>query len=227
MREASTGRGLRGRLLAAVALTGLALAAAAGAAGPAAAGPADGAASALPFDASGTWTDVGLRRWPMSVVGNTVFVDMSHDRRPNATGTVLDASRILVTFPDDDTHLGTFVTPTFIRWSNGSAWQKVFTGPQVFDIEGHWIDQNNGDVRIGMGFGLFQLDLPGPGPHGVAFATSATTIRAAFPGNLIVTGTLRAPDLIDWSSGVQWRFRGPYTPSPGPPSCLRPVSILC
>jgi hypothetical protein len=227
MREASTGRGLRGRLLAPVALTGPALTAATGAAGPAAAGPADGAASALPFDAGGTWTDVGLRRWPMTVVGNTVFVDMSHDRRPDATGTVLDASRILVTFPDDDTHLGTFVTPTYIRWSNGSAWQKVFTGPQAFVVEGNWADQSDRHVRIGMFFGIFQLDLPGPGPHGAAFATSATTIRATFPGNVTVTGTLRAPNHIDWSNGVRWRFLGPYTESPGPPSCLRPVSILC
>jgi hypothetical protein len=107
------------------------------------AGPASAAPSALAFDVSGTWTDDGHARPVMTVAGSGVFVDMSFAHRPNATGSVLDATRILVTFPDDhNTYLGTFLSPTFLQWSNGSTWQKVYTGPQVFDVAGVWGETN-------------------------------------------------------------------------------------
>lgn len=191
--------------------------------------PAGGATSALPFDAGGAWTDIGVSRHVVSVVGTSVFVDMSHARRPNATGTVLDASRIVVTFPDENTYLGTFVTPTSLHWSGGEVWQKVFTGPQIFDLEGVWaVDPGNQPAgNIGMYSGIFQLDLPGRGPHGAADATGATTIRATFPGDITVPGTLRAPNLIDWSSGTRWRSIFALPIPPGTPQRQRPAPILC
>lgn len=225
-----TRRGLRGRLLTTLALAAFTITAATGAAGPASAAPEDGRApSALAYDVRGTWTDIGIA-WPeIYVYGDTVFIDMYYARRPNATGRVLDSSTILVTFPDDNTYLGTFLSPTYLSWSNGTAWQKVFTGPQIFDLEGIWFDNrtNRHVANIGMGHGLFQLDLASSVPHGAAFATSATTIRATFPGHVLRLGTLQAPNILNWSNGDQWRRIAWVDVPPGNPQCLRPASLLC
>jgi hypothetical protein len=168
------------------------------------------AARAPAPDISGVWTELGIERPAITVVNDVVLVDMSFARRPDATGTVLDASRILVTFPDAGTFLGLLRTPTFLCWSNGSSWQKVFTDPQIFDLAGSWVDLSSRSVvTIGQRHGCFSLDLGGPGPHGVAFATGVGTIRATFPGDVRRLGSLAATDRIEWSDGTVWRRTSP------------------
>jgi hypothetical protein len=185
-----------------------------GAAGRAAI-PAARTASAPAPDISGTWTELGIERPAITVVNDSVFVDMSFAGRPDATGKVLDATRFLVTFPDAGTVLGVLRTPTFLCWSNGSSWQKVFTDPQIFDLAGRWVDRSNRYVAtIGQSHGCFTLGLAAPGPPGVAFATSATTIRATFPGDDRRFGTLEAPNRLDWSDGGSWRRTLPAPTSP-------------
>jgi hypothetical protein len=210
VRGTSSGRrSLRVRVLRAVALTGAVPAMATRAARPASI-PAARASSSPVLGISGTWTELGFERPTITAVNDTVLVDMSFARRPDATGTVLDATRILVTFPDAGTFLGVLRTPTFLCWSNGSSWQKVFTDPQIFDLAGSWVDQSGRfAATIGQGNGRFSLDLGGPGLHGVAFATSAATIRATFPGDVRRLGALEAPDRIEWSDGTTWRRTSP------------------
>jgi hypothetical protein len=203
-------RGLRGRVLTAVALTGVAPAGATRAAGRGPAALEPGTPSAPGLELNGTWTEFGIECPTVTVVNDRVLVDMSFARRPDATGTVLDATTILVTFPDAGTFLGVLRTPTFLCWSNGSSWQKVFTGPQIFDLQGAWVDRNNQLVaHVRQGHGHVGLELRGSGPRGVAFATGASTIRATFPGDVRRLGTLEAPNLVRWSDGGLWRRTGP------------------
>jgi fibronectin-binding autotransporter adhesin len=62
----------------------------------------------------------------ISVNGTAITVDMSALGRPTATGTVLDASTIRVTFPDTGTLTGQLLPdPDRIMWSNNSVWTKV------------------------------------------------------------------------------------------------------
>jgi hypothetical protein len=208
-------------------LTGVALPTTTGVAGAAAAATP----SALSFDASGTWTDNGTARPVMTVVNNSVFIDMSFAHRPNATGTVLDATRIQVTFPDDhNTYLGTFQGQTFLQWSNGSTWEKVYTGPMAVGVAGTWIDAIGREAATATqdrGFFTFRMDRR---PNAVGFALSATTIRVRFPDDATYVGALQAPDLLTWNNGSQWRNRGtgpPPVPPGGPPGCLRSASLLC
>lgn len=176
-----------------------------GAVGPAAI-PAARTASGTAPDISGTWTELGIERPAITVVDDAVLVDMSFAGRPDATGRVVDATRILVTFPDAGTFLGVLRTPTFLCWSNGSSWQKVFTDPQIFDLAGRWVDRSCQYVAtIGQSDGCFDLSLAASGPPAVAFATSALTIRATFPGDERLFGTLEEPNRLDWSNGASWR----------------------
>jgi hypothetical protein len=50
---------------------------------------------------------------------------MSAYRRPSASGSIVDASTITVTFPDDKTYTGKLQPPNTILWSNGSTWTKI------------------------------------------------------------------------------------------------------
>lgn len=230
MRHVSDTKPGRGRkVLVAVALAGFALASVT-AATRAAAAPERDAASALPFFVDGLWTDNGNEEYVMFAVNSTIFVDMRRPRRPNATGTVVGASTILVNFPDDNTYLGTFVSPTFIRWSNGTTWHKVYRGPQIFDVEGQWNEGVPFAANIGRGpENLISVDLNGAAPGGVrpGFIVNATTIRVEFPGGGVDIGTLQAPNILNWVHRGQWRRTGPIFIPPGPPQCLRTASLLC
>jgi hypothetical protein len=56
--------------------------------------------------------------------GYTIMVDMTLLNRPDAFGYLVDASTIVVVFPDDRDYTGTIVNGTSIRWSNNSVWTK-------------------------------------------------------------------------------------------------------
>lgn len=74
------------------------------------------------FDLNGQWLPGPV----ISVLGNTITVDMSPLGRPTATGVVLDPSTIQVTFPDGGTFTGQLATgPQRILWSNNTVWTKA------------------------------------------------------------------------------------------------------
>lgn len=77
------------------------------------------------FDVNGIYTDLGSARLRITDVNNILTIDMSSQHRPDATGVVINADTILVTFPDDATYPAKLVAPGTIRWSNGSVWQKL------------------------------------------------------------------------------------------------------
>ena len=218
------GRNRLGRFTIAVVLAGLGFALAgvgAASAAPSAPSAAAKLAQALVFDVNGPWTDNGSAKPVFTVVNNTVVIDMSYAHRPNAVGTVIDTSSILVTFPDADTYIGTFLTPSYLRWSNGSVWQKVYTGPTQIDLNETWSDglrlQHISQVN-----GFLTVDMSqSHRPNAVGFVVNASTIRVSFPDDAAYTGTLLTPDIIRWSNGSQWQIS--VDQSPGNPDCL----VLC
>jgi hypothetical protein len=50
---------------------------------------------------------------------------MSAFHRPTANGSIIDASTINVTFPDDRTNIGRLESPNVISWSDGTFWTKL------------------------------------------------------------------------------------------------------
>jgi hypothetical protein len=181
------------------------------------------ATSTLQFDINGPWTDNGSAKPLITSVSNVLVIDMSYARRPNATGSVIDASSILVTFPDADTYIGTFVAPTLLQWSNGSTWRKVYRDPMLFALQDDWTDgrtnhlirEANGFITVGMS-SVRRPDAPAfaidPGTFVVSFPDDPNTNSATLHPAL----TPEAVDVITWSNGSQWR-RAPAPP--GNPGC--------
>ncbi len=76
------------------------------------------------FDLNGNWTDGSARRATIYEGPSSIKVDMSDYDRPDAHGSIVNASTISITFPDDKTYSGELQSPNRIRWSNGSVWTK-------------------------------------------------------------------------------------------------------
>lgn len=91
-----------------------------------------------PFDLNGIYTDLGSARPWISDVNDILTIDMSSQNRPTATGFVIDADTIWVTFPDDphSPYTGRLVSPGTINWSNNSVWKKlaIVVVPDVIDL---------------------------------------------------------------------------------------------
>ena len=79
------------------------------------------------IDLNGRWMSGGVLGPAITVHGNSISIDMSALKRPNATGMVINGSNISVTFPDDKTYSGVLQVPDTIRWSNNSTWTKFNT----------------------------------------------------------------------------------------------------
>lgn len=76
------------------------------------------------FDLNGSWSDGSPWIAVISEGPVALTADMSDFDRPTAQGTIIDSSTITVTFPDDRAYTGTLISPSTIRWSNGSTWTK-------------------------------------------------------------------------------------------------------
>ena len=214
-----TGRKRRGRFLPLAMVVGLGLASVTALAGPASAAHAK-ALETLNVNINGRWTDVGIAKPIIEVNGSSVFVDMSYAGRPNATGSVVGPTKILVNFPGDNVYVGT-VTANLISWSNGSTWRKVFEGTQIFEVEGVWrSDATGAGVHVGRSGGFIGVEDFSSSPNLVGFMTSATSIRVRFSANDVDNATLIAPNFLRWGNGDQWRRTGDLPEPPGTPQCL-------
>jgi hypothetical protein len=76
------------------------------------------------MDLNGNWTDGSTRSAIIYERFASITIDMSDFGRPNANGSIVNASTISVTFPDDRKYTGQLQPPNTIRWSNGSIWTK-------------------------------------------------------------------------------------------------------
>jgi hypothetical protein len=217
-----------GRLVIAMVLAGVGLVAATPSASAASPPGGTPVTAALAFDVNGHWTDNGTAKPVITSVGSAVVIDMSYAHRPSATGAVIDTRSILVTFPDAGTLIGTFGGPTVLQWSNGSIWQKVYTGPMVIDLNDNWT-QGPTDQHISEVGGYIKIEMSAlHRPNAPGFAVSPDFFMINFPDDRNTTfGTLVPgnPDRITWSNGSQW-WREPPPAPPGNPECLRP-GILC
>ena len=147
------------------------------------------AAAPLLFDINGSWTDVGSAKPVITAANGFLIVDMSYAHRPTATA---------------GTFTATLQAPNIIRWSNGSTWEKVFTGPTVVNLNGqHWTpgaafsQQDNGFLTVDMS--------DSHRPTATGFVIDSSTISVTFPDAGTFTATLQAPDTIRWSNGSTWQ----------------------
>ena len=154
----------------------------------------------MSFDINGPWTDDGRSKPVIASAGNVVVIDMSFAHRPTATGAVIDASSIVVTFPMRAPSSARSAAATPLRWSNGSTWHKVFTGPTVIDLNDNWsgglhISQVNGFVKITM------ATLHRPDAMGYFVSPSLFMINFPDDRNTPFATVQAEPDLITWSNG--------------------------
>jgi len=76
------------------------------------------------FDLNGAWS-AGDRTAVISENRASFTVDMSDWQRPSASGIVLSDTSVRVTFPDDQTYVGTIDGQAkTIKWSNDTVWRK-------------------------------------------------------------------------------------------------------
>jgi hypothetical protein len=152
---------------------------------------------------SGNWTDGSSQSAAVSVDFKSLTIDMSEFHRPTAHGSVMDASTITVTFPDDKTYTGHLAPNNTIRWSNGSVWTKIVN--TIIDLNGNWTD---GGPRIAVIFegpssiNVDMSDFDRPTAHGSI--VDASTITVTFPDDKTYTGQLVSPNTIRWSNGSTW-----------------------
>lgn len=74
---------------------------------------------------AGQWRYGGVPGPIVRQEGRHLTIDMSAYRRPTAWGTLITPNQARVTFPDGGaTLVATLVSPSCIRWSNGTEWTK-------------------------------------------------------------------------------------------------------
>jgi hypothetical protein len=169
--------------------------------------PAVASAATLAVNINGSWTDIGSARPRIAVSGSSIAIDMSYAGRPTATGTVTGASTFSVTFPGAGTFSATVVNPTFIRWSNGSTWQKVYTGPTVAQPYQTW---QQGATTLNPDFpttftGYIDVSFTNGRPDGIGFLLDSSRIQVTFPDDATYQGRLDpSSGAIVWSNNSVW-----------------------
>jgi hypothetical protein len=75
----------------------------------------------------GSWFYEGKRGPNISKASasdNRLKIDMSKYSRPTAYGDIISPSQATFEFTDDATHTATLVSPSCMKWSNGTMWTK-------------------------------------------------------------------------------------------------------
>jgi hypothetical protein len=75
----------------------------------------------------GSWFYEGKRGPSISKANasnNRLKIDMSKYSRPTAYGDTISPSQATFEFTDDATHTATLVSPSCMKWSNGTTWTK-------------------------------------------------------------------------------------------------------
>jgi hypothetical protein len=168
--------------------------------------PADWNPISTDVSLNGDWTDGSSKNAVISVRLRTLSIDMSAFGRPTASGTVDGSQTITADFPDDRSYTGQLVGNS-IHWSNGSQWHKVIT--TAFDLNGSWTDGSPWVAVIFAGPVLLKVDMSDfERPNATGKITGSSTITVTFPDDHVYTGTLIAPNVIEWSNGSRWTKKG-------------------
>jgi hypothetical protein len=172
--------------------------------------PAVASAATLSVDINGSWTDIGSAKPRIAVSGSTVTIDMSYAGRSTATGPVTGASTFAVTFPGAGTFSATVVNPTLIRWSNGSTWQKVYTGGTVASL--YRDDWQQGVTTLNPDYpttfsGYIDVRFDNGRPDGVGFVLDSSRIQVTFPDDATYQARLDpSSGFLVWSNDSVWTF---------------------
>ena len=102
---------------------------------------------------AGTWQYEGVPGPVITQSGSSLSVNMSSYSRPTATGRITASSIANVRFPDDITDIGTLVSPSCIKWGNGTTWTKGATPPAPTPISTRYftveLTTGTGELRGG------------------------------------------------------------------------------
>ncbi len=157
------------------------------------------------IDLNGAWASGGVAGPFISRAGNSLSIDMSAYRRPTASGTILDGSRISVKFPDDKTtYTGTLQAPNILRWSNNTTWTKVAAIATVIDLNGQWTSGGVLGPVITVHGNSLSIDMPKPRPKATGSIVDSSHISVNFPDDKSYTATLERPGAIKWSNNSVW-----------------------
>jgi hypothetical protein len=170
------------------------------------------ATNATLIDLNGVWASGGVPGPVITVSGSSLSVDMSAYKRPTAQGTILDASDITVTFPDDKTYTAKLQSPGTIAWSNGSAWTH-FT---LIDLNGVWASGGVPGPVITVSGTSLSVDMSAyKRPTAQGTILDASDITVTFPDDKTYTATLQSPGTIAFSNGSAWTRAQVVLASPG------------
>lgn len=158
------------------------------------------------IDLNGTWASGGIPGPHISVNGAAISIDMSAYGRPKASGTILDASDITVTFPDDNTYTGKLQPPATIQWSNNSAWTKVAVSTSTLvDLNGQWASGGVLGPQISVDGKKISVDMSFYNrPAASGSILDFADITVTFPDDKSYTGKLQLPGTIAWSNDSTW-----------------------
>jgi phospholipase C len=156
------------------------------------------------LDLTGQWI-AGVPGPFVTRTGNAISIDMHALNRPTATGTVLSASEISVSFPDDKTYTAALQAPNVIRWSNSSTWTKVGAIETVIDLNGKWMSGGVLGPAITVQGNSISIDMHALNrPTATGTVVSASEISVHFPDDKTYSGALQKPGAIVWSNNSSW-----------------------
>ena len=157
------------------------------------------------FDLRGEWASGGVAGPFISVVGNSISINMASAHRPTATGAVLDSTHITVHFPDDKTYTAVLQPPNVIRWSNNSTWTKVPAIQTVIDLNGQWTAGGVLGPVITVQGNSISINMSAlKRPTALGTVLDASHISVNFPDDKAYTAELRRPGTIQWSNNSTW-----------------------
>jgi phospholipase C len=156
------------------------------------------------LDLRGAWASGGVAGPIVSMAGNSISIDMSSSHRPQASGSVLDSTKISVNFPDDKTYTGVLQAPNLIKWSNDSSWTKVPAIETVIDLNGPWMVGGVLGPVITVHGNALSIAMPANRPTATGSIVNGSDISVRFPDDTTYTGVLQKPNTIRWSNNATW-----------------------
>jgi phospholipase C len=157
------------------------------------------------LDLRGEWASSGVAGPFVSVIGNSISIDLSASQRPTASGQVLDSTHISVNFPDDTTYTGVLEAPDVITWSNNSNWTKVAAFQTVIDLNGRWMSGGVLGPVITVHGNSISVDMSALSrPTAVGTVVTDSDISLTFPDDTTYSGVLQPPGTINWANNSTW-----------------------
>jgi phospholipase C len=157
------------------------------------------------IDLKGEWASGGVAGPFISVIGNSISINMSVSHRPTASGSIVDSTHISVHFPDDKAYTAVLQTPNVIKWSNNIVWTKVPTIETVIDLNGQWTASGVLGPTITVQGNSISINMSAlKRPTALGRVVDSSHISVNFPDDKTNTAVLQKPGAIQWSNNLTW-----------------------